>query len=121
MDILEKIKRLSVPRPDTTPNGEEMDRGTLDRYIRSTDNRIGDCQVHALKKCYDYQKEGIEYKMCLGTYGGGRHRWTEYKDPKTGKWVVDDPAQGIKGWTREECKKYVCTLETKPDFRKGRS
>lgn len=107
-------------KPDYTPQGEELDRTYLDGLVKilQENNNVGPCHWQTLLTSYDYQKKGIPYRMCHGTYRGQLHKWVEYQD-KDGAWLVDDEAQGIKGWTRDACKHYVLTSTTVPDWRKA--
>lgn len=100
-----------------TPQGQELDLEYLKELMAKADNPKGPCHKEALRATYKYQKKGIPYKLCRGKYNGEGHYWTEYLE--NGKWLIDDPVQGVKGWEREKAKMYSSTaLETVPDWRK---
>jgi len=101
---------------DTTPNGEVLDKRELERTIKAAGSPKGPCHQYALEACYKYQKMGLLYRFHIGEYKGLRHAWCEYKDGDT--WYVDDKAQRIKGWTREQCKDYQSFFSSVPDYRK---
>jgi hypothetical protein len=102
-----------------TPDGEKLDVGKLDKMVNiiKGQKRDGPCHIEALRRCFHYQQAGIPYKMVHGTYKGEGHKWVEYKH--NGKWLIDDPAQKIKGWPRKRVSAYSQeALETVPDFRR---
>lgn len=108
-----------LKRIDKTPEGEELDHKRLVKHINAikAQKRGGPCHIEALRRVYYYQKQGIPYKLCRGTYNGDGHVWAEYYS--NGKWLIDDPAQGIKGWERDKVRRYSQdVLETVPDYRK---
>jgi len=83
--------------------------------------KAGRCGAEAIKRCYHYQSKGWDYRLCHGRYrkSSGEevpHTWCEYLDPKTGKWLVDDPAQRIKGWPLSACKNHIFVWDGKPDY-----
>jgi hypothetical protein len=101
-----------------TPSGELLDRALLERQVAAIrkQNRKGDCHIHALYRVYFYQSEGIPYRLCIGKYKGKMHAWCEYYE--NGKWLLDDKAQGIKGWERSKVRGYSPdAAETVPDYR----
>ena len=112
------MRFLFFRRKDTTPMGEELDRELLEDNVRAATNSKGPCHATALRLCYKYQKKGIRYKLCHGTYRGENHKWVEYFDERQEQWLIDDPAQDIYGWYRGRCPDYKCTLETVPEYRK---
>jgi len=100
-----------------TPNGEELDFARLKDLQARAKNDKGPCHPAALERCFYYQTKGVEYRMVLGTYKGDKHVWVEYLHK--GKWLIDDPAQKIKGWQRKRVSAYSQeALETVPDFRR---
>lgn len=103
-----------------TPSGEILNHARLKRQIQSIlgQNRNGKCHVYALRRVYYYQREGVPYRLCIGDLKWKQHAWVEYYE--NGKWLVDDPAQGIRGWERNKLYRYgypVDASETVPDYR----
>lgn len=100
-----------------TPDGEQLDLARLKDLQAKAKNDKGPCHPMALGRCFYYQQKGIPYRMVNGTYKGERHVWVEYRHK--GKWLIDDPAQKIKGWERKKVSAYSQqAVETAPDFRR---
>lgn len=77
----------------------ELDR-KIQRYQKACPNRDGDCVIYTMKRRAYYEREGIQSRFCHGWYKGENHAWCEYEED--GVWLVDDPAQGNKGYQRWE-------------------
>jgi len=86
------------------------------REVIKSAGKKGSCMEDAMKKCYSYQQQGKEYRLVHGKYKGSPHSWCEYKDKD--KWLIDDPAQKVKGWQVEETKEYKHGWSSTPDYSK---
>jgi hypothetical protein len=84
----------------------------IERYRADQKKRglTGRCYEKALLRSFELQKKDMEVRIGKGYYKGELHRWVELKDPKSGNWLVDDPAQGIKyqhNYVIRELKQYT--------------
>ena len=85
---------------------------SIERYRRQQRDigLKGRCYEKALLRSFGIQKnEGLATRVQHGVYKGTKHSWLEVYDPGKGKWVLDDPSQGINytnGYTTADVKGY---------------